>query len=327
MYCENCGHALHENDKFCESCGNAIERVILKQENKSNKTLWIVLGSIFGGLLLLGVLGVVFLTFIFVDYNTRVKEAVDYEIDDNYNSALQNLETDDEYLEMYSEIRDVYFSTKDIYNGEISYYNQEYVFLNNLNYNNLVLMVLNATKDNDDIPIEVSVEKDIDVEDKDSFKALDDIGLDYYKVNNIYIRSLSNNVVIDKVKKAFNVDYRADEIDSNYFYDICDGYFRFVENDLSYKFYYKECGFVDEYFTKIYNIQMNNDDILVKEYVGYNLSDFIYDEYKGDYVSSVDTIKYHYDELDKFEKVFKKNENDEYYLYSVREIQVDKLEF
>ena len=88
MYCENCGYKLNDTHLFCENCGNKINRFIpTNSENakKSNKTVWIILGCVFGGLFLLFAITIFFLVFFAINVNNSVEEAYEeYEINDYY---------------------------------------------------------------------------------------------------------------------------------------------------------------------------------------------------------------------------------------------------
>lgn len=81
MYCENCGHKLNCTDLFCEDCGTKVNRVVDNNMNKSNKTLWIILGSVFGGFFLLFILIMIFIIGI-INYSVVSDDAYDYETND-----------------------------------------------------------------------------------------------------------------------------------------------------------------------------------------------------------------------------------------------------
>ena len=85
MYCENCGHKLNDGDLFCEECGSKTKVISNAQVNKgSNKTLWIVLGCVFGGIFIFGIflilLGVVFYSTVtenITEYDERIEDYIE----------------------------------------------------------------------------------------------------------------------------------------------------------------------------------------------------------------------------------------------------------
>ena len=81
MYCENCGHKLNDTDLFCEDCGFKVNNVVSNIPNNSNKKLWIILGCVFGGLVLFIILIIMFFAILIIDYNS-VDGNYDYEIKD-----------------------------------------------------------------------------------------------------------------------------------------------------------------------------------------------------------------------------------------------------
>lgn len=70
MYCENCGNKLQENNVYCSECGFKVKNVVANKTTNSNKTLWIVLVSVFGGIFLVIVLSIIFFTFLIVTENS-----------------------------------------------------------------------------------------------------------------------------------------------------------------------------------------------------------------------------------------------------------------
>lgn len=84
MYCENCGNKLNTQDLFCEECGTKTNKTIPVQSNNSNKTLWIILSCVFGGLFLIILLGILFFSIVVTDYNRRIDEVVDYDVKEPY---------------------------------------------------------------------------------------------------------------------------------------------------------------------------------------------------------------------------------------------------
>lgn len=85
MYCENCGHKLNENNLYCADCGTKVNRVVIEVPKKSNKTLWIVLGSVFGGMFLLAFIGIIFFILLMFSVNESVEVHEDYEVNDYYD--------------------------------------------------------------------------------------------------------------------------------------------------------------------------------------------------------------------------------------------------
>lgn len=92
MYCENCGHKLNEADLFCEDCGTKVFRPTQNNEKNSNKTLWIILGCVFGGFFILFILIMVFIIGI-INYTVTSDEIYDYEINDyieEFDSVIES---------------------------------------------------------------------------------------------------------------------------------------------------------------------------------------------------------------------------------------------
>ena len=89
MYCENCGHKLNANDLFCEECGTKTNKSTEIVSQNSNKTIWIILGSIFGGIFLLIVLAIIFFGILVADYNS-IDNIVDYDIEEEYDYRNDN---------------------------------------------------------------------------------------------------------------------------------------------------------------------------------------------------------------------------------------------
>ena len=85
MYCENCGHKLENNYLFCSECGTKVSNLFVSSNKISNNTLWIVLGCIFGVIVLIPF--VIFLLSFFVIGNNinTVEEKETYDINEYYD--------------------------------------------------------------------------------------------------------------------------------------------------------------------------------------------------------------------------------------------------
>ena len=70
MYCENCGSKLQDNNVYCSECGCRVKNIVANKTTNSNKTLWIVLISVFGGIFLVIALSIIFFTFLIVTENS-----------------------------------------------------------------------------------------------------------------------------------------------------------------------------------------------------------------------------------------------------------------
>lgn len=93
MYCENCGHKLSNNDLFCEECGTKTNKDVVLNQNNSNKTIWIIIGCVFGGLFLLFSLCLLFVVLAFntedfnsITYQEEIDEIIDEYEDDFIDS-------------------------------------------------------------------------------------------------------------------------------------------------------------------------------------------------------------------------------------------------
>jgi len=85
MYCENCGKRLGEDHLYCSECGVKVNRINLADEKNSANTIWIVLGCIFGGIILIPII-IFFITFfIIVDNANTIDDFEDYDLNEYYD--------------------------------------------------------------------------------------------------------------------------------------------------------------------------------------------------------------------------------------------------
>lgn len=89
MYCENCGKRLNEDNLYCSECGTKINRISIFDKT-SNKTLWIIIGCIVGGIVLIPIIIFILTFFIIVD-NVKLKEEYDkYNLKEYYDYEKLN---------------------------------------------------------------------------------------------------------------------------------------------------------------------------------------------------------------------------------------------
>lgn len=85
MYCENCGKRLNEMDLYCSECGIKVNKIELSENKNSAKTIWIVLGCIFGGIILIPII-IFFITFfIIIDNANTIDDFEEYELKEYYD--------------------------------------------------------------------------------------------------------------------------------------------------------------------------------------------------------------------------------------------------
>ncbi len=320
MYCENCGHKLKDKDLYCEECGTKVKRkeIIADKPKKDSslKIVLIVLGCIFGGLIFLGLI-VAFI--VLLGYSYVDKLDVDYDWDNAINnySTYSHLKTDEEFLKEIPNLKDTYLESKDIYSGFYSYYNADFITPSNMNQNILVSIVFNDIEKKEATIIDNTY--DIDKNNIDSFKVLDNIEDNYFKLDDLFVFSVREEEIHSRVKNLFNVDIDPSLI--NYKNDICEGYIRYIDKSKIYRKYYEECD-NGKYFTKIANIVNYGDYVKVQEYVGFIKDDKVFDEFDGDYICEVNEVKKFYQDLEKEEKVFRKRNDGTYYLESISDTDI-----
>ena len=309
MYCENCGSKVKENDIYCENCGTKLKTVEIKQKKNTNWVLIILI--VFGSILFLSFLGAFAFYRIWSIYENEIKEA----INDVKISIDEEILSDDDYLEHYPSIKEVYLNSKDIDSGFYSYYNANNISTSLMNKNNLISMAIVSLDKNKNYENPLTLDNtlyNVDINNFESFNSLDTVSDEYFKVDELFVKSFSRDVVNNEAMKLFNVTV---EQEISYNNDICNGSIRLV-ND-SYKFYYKDCNNKNYYYTKIKGIKELDDYILVDEYVGYVMDNKVYDRYDGEFVSDLDHVGDYYELLSQYTKTFRKNSDGSYFLENV----------
>ncbi len=309
MYCENCGSKVKENDIYCENCGTKLKTVEIKQKKNTNWILIILI--VFGSILFLSFLGAFAFYHIWSIYENEIKEA----INDVKISIDEEILSDDDYLEHYPSIKEVYLNSKDIDSGFYSYYNASNISTSLMNKNNLISMAIVSLDKNKNYENPLTLDNtlyNVDINNFESFNSLDTVSDEYFKVDELFVKSFSRDVVNNEAMKLFNVTV---EQEISYNNDICNGSIRLV-ND-SYKFYYKDCNNKNYYYTKIKGIKELDDYILVDEYVGYVMDNKVYDRYDGEFVSDLDHVGDYYELLSQYTKTFRKNSDGSYFLENV----------
>lgn len=309
MYCENCGSKVKENDIYCENCGTKLKTVEIKQKKNTNWVLIILI--VFGSILFLSFLGAFAFYRIWSIYENEIKEA----INDVKISIDEEILSDDDYLEHYPSIKEVYLNSKDIDSGFYSYYNANNISTSLMNKNNLISMAIVSLDKNKNYENPLTLDNtlyNVDINNFESFNSLDTVSDEYFKVDELFVKSFSRDVVNNEAMKLFNVTV---EQEISYNNDICNGSIRLV-ND-SYKFYYKDCNNKNYYYTKIKEIKELDDYILVDEYVGYVMDNKVYDRYDGEFVSDLDHVGDYYELLSQYTKTFRKNSDGSYFLENV----------
>lgn len=88
MYCENCGEKVNVNDSFCANCGVSLKKSSSVNHN-DNKIIWIILGSIFGGIIL--IIGCLILIAVLFSLNVKHEknnyDDYEYNYIDDYNKV------------------------------------------------------------------------------------------------------------------------------------------------------------------------------------------------------------------------------------------------
>lgn len=309
MYCENCGSKVKENDIYCENCGAKLKTIEVKPKKNTNWVLVVLI--VFGSILFLSFLGAFAFYRIWSIYENEIKEA----INDVKISIDEEILSDDDYLEHYPSIKEVYLNSKDIDSGFYSYYNANNISTSLMNKNNLISMAIVSLDKNKNYENPLTLDNtlyNVDINNFESFNSLDTVSDEYFKVDELFVKSFSRDVVNNEAMKLFNVTV---EQEISYNNDICNGSIRLV-ND-SYKFYYKDCNNKNYYYTKIKGIKELDDYILVDEYVGYVMDNKVYDRYDGEFVSDLDHVGDYYELLSQYTKTFRKNSDGSYFLENV----------
>lgn len=90
MYCENCGNKLSDQDLFCAECGCKV-RNLTSSDTKSSKTLWVILGCMFLGFLL--IIGLIIFMFVIIFGSNVLDEEGNYNNQyDIDNVKIENFE-------------------------------------------------------------------------------------------------------------------------------------------------------------------------------------------------------------------------------------------